>query len=437
MILRPGQRVFTVSSQLPITIGQSIGEGGQGEVYLGDLSGQQVAVKWYFPYYPHQEDVRQRLQYLITNGAPSDRFLWPFALLNSPNVPSFGYAMQLVERSFQTLPDLWSQEPRPSLRVLATVGMNLAHSFLQVHAKGLCYRDISDRNIFYDPRTGEIRIADNDNVGVKDKPGEVAGTWEYMAPEVARGETPPNRATDLHSLAVVLFQIFMVQHPLSGKKELAIPPNLSQENRIRFYGKEPVFIFDPVDHSNEPIPGYPEYDNALHYWPIYPQFVRNLFTRAFTTGLHDPVNGRVAEGEWRQAFSRLRDCIFNCPACNEDNIFDEDATRAANGAMQPCRQCVAVPPIPPHIRIGANRVMLNRDTQLYPHHVDNHRLYDFSRPVAAVSAWNPPALQNLSATKWTVRAAEGATSEISQGSATPLADRSTIYFGTSEGAVRL
>lgn len=436
-ILHPGQRVFTITSQIPITIEGPLGEGGQGEVYRGDLSGQPVAVKWYFPDYPHQDEVRARLQFLISSGSPSERFLWPLSLVGCPQTPCFGYAMQLAEPPFVTLPDLWSAEPRPPMRVLSTVGMNLAHSFLQVHAKGLCYRDISDRNIFFDPGSGEVRIADNDNVGVKDKPGEVAGTWEYMAPEVARGEMPPNRATDLHSLAVVLFQIFMLWHPLQGKKELKFPPNLSLDNKIRLYGKEPVFIFDPVDHSNEPITGDRDFQNVLYYWPTYPAFLRDLFTRAFTTGLHDPVNGRVAEGEWRQAFSHLRDSIFHCPGCGEENLFDEDATRAANGVMRPCVRCGAVPPIPPHIRIGTVRVMLNRDTQLYPHHIDNHCLYDFSRPMAAVSGWTPITLQNLSPQKWVVRAADGATSEVPPGGTTVLADRSVINFGTTEGAVRL
>jgi eukaryotic-like serine/threonine-protein kinase len=438
-LLRTGQAVFTITkpARWEIVIREWLGEGGQGEVYGGDLSGEDVAVKVYFPHYPHQNELRARLQTLINVGAPSERFLWPMSLVDAPQVPSFGYAMKRARPPFLVLTELWDGEPRPPLRVLATLGMNLAQSFLQVHAKGLCYRDISARNIFYDPSSGEIRIADNDNVGVKDEPGEVAGTWEYMAPEVARGEVTPNRSTDLHSLAVVLFQIFLLWHPLLGKKELLIPPAMSQENAIRFYGKEPVFIFDPVDHSNEPIPGSPEYANVLRLWPQYPLFLRNLFTRAFTAGLHDALNGRVAEGEWRQAFSRLRDSVFHCPACGVELFFDEDATRAAGGKMQPCDQCGAIPRIPPHIKFGVNRVMLNRDTQLYPHHVDNHRQYDFSRPVAAVSAWPPPTLQNLSTRKWVMRTEDGATSEIPPGGTAALVDRGTINFGTTEGAVRL
>jgi hypothetical protein len=436
-ILRTGQSVFTVPQQTPISISGFIARGGQGEVYCADLGGQPVAVKWYFSNYPHQAELHQRISDLVSLGAPSESFLWPFALVAAPGVPVFGYVMPFVGAPFTSLPAIWHSEPRPPQRVLAAVGMNLAHSFVQLHAKGLCYRDISDGNIFYHPVTGDIRIADNDNVGVKDRPGEVAGTRGYMAPEVVRREAVPSRTTDLHSLAVVLFQVLMLQHPLVGKRELEIPLHMSEENQIYFYGKAPVFIFDPADHSNELIPGHSDYADALAAWPVYPAFLRELFTRAFTEGLRDPENGRVTDGEWRRAFARLRDSIFYCPACGEENFLDEDAVRAAAGAMPPCRHCAAVPPIPPHIKFGSGRVMLNRDTQLFPHHVDSRRAYDFSRPVAAVTATPPPVLQNLSAQKWTLRTTEGGISEIPPGAAAPLPDRSTINFGSTEGVVRL
>ncbi len=57
--------------------------------------------------------------------------------------------------------------------------------------------------------------------------------------------------------------------------------------------------------------------------------------------------------------------------------------------------------LPPRIRIGRAVVMLNHDTRLYPHHVDEKSMYDFSAPVAEVAAhptrpgvWG---LKNLSA----------------------------------------
>ena len=59
-------------------------------------------------------------------------------------------------------------------------------------------------------------------------------------------------------------------------------------------------------------------DNPLAYWPLYPQFVRDLFTRAFTDGLTDPINGRVRESEWRSALLQLADSIMYCGGCGAD-----------------------------------------------------------------------------------------------------------------------
>ncbi len=67
-----------------------------------------------------------------------------------------------------------------------------------------------------------------------------------MAPEIVRGEAVPGTQTDLFSLAVLLFYMFVMHHPLEGKKELAIKC-LDLPAMKKLYGTEPLFIFDPVD----------------------------------------------------------------------------------------------------------------------------------------------------------------------------------------------
>jgi eukaryotic-like serine/threonine-protein kinase len=61
---------------------------------------------------------------------------------------------------------------------------------------------------------------------------------------------------------------------------------------LRIFGMEPVFIFDPVDHSSEPVPGYQ--DGVLAFWPIYPAFLQDLFIRSFTEGI---LGGLINEYE--------------------------------------------------------------------------------------------------------------------------------------------
>ena len=58
------------------------------------------------------------------------------------------------------------------------------------------------------------------------------------------------------------------------------------------YGKNAVFIFDPLDDSNRPLAT--AHENAYVFWPLYPDFLRRLFTRAFTAGMSDPL-GSIGE----------------------------------------------------------------------------------------------------------------------------------------------
>ncbi len=452
-LLTPGQKVRTEGSGLPCKVEEFLGGGGQGEVYRASLAGRPVALKWYLPAAATAEQ-HVALELLAKKGPPTDRFLWPLELAAAPDVPGFGYVMPLREPRYRGIVDLMKRRVEPTFRALATAGLELADSYLQLHAKGLCYRDISFGNVFFDPETGEVLICDNDNVAVDGSAtAGVLGTPRFMAPEVVRGEALPSTQTDLFSLAVLLFYMLMVHHPLEGAKEAAIRC-LDLPAMTRLYGAEPVFIFDPQDASNRPLPGC--HDNALTFWPIYPAFLRDLFTKAFTDGIRDPQHGRVRESEWRAAMVRLRDAVMYCARCGAENFYDADRLRQVHGSQftvhgsqlavrgaseqAACWACGGQLALPPRIRVGRSVVVLNHDTRLFPHHVDDQRLYDFSQPVAAVSRHptNPAlwGLQNVSPEKWVISGADGV-KVVAPGRNVTLAPGIRINFGRVEGEVRV
>jgi serine/threonine protein kinase len=346
--------------------------------------------------------------------------------------------MPLREQRFRGIVDLMKGRIDPSFRALATAGFELAHSFLQLHSKGLCYRDISFGNLFIDPPSGETLICDNDNVVVDgDANGGILGTPRFMAPEIVRGEALPGTQSDLFSLAVLLFYLFILHHPLEGQQEHLIH-SFDLPAMTQLYGTDPVFIFDPKDRSNAPVPGY--HDNALAFWPIYPQFLRDLFTRAFTEGISDPAHGRVREGEWRVAMIRLRDSILYCHHCGAENFYDP--ARIGVSPAPVCWSCGSDWKLPFRMRIGRSVIVLNHDTQLYPHHVDEQRPYDFSSPVAAIARHpSQPALwglKNLSAETWSFQTAiEPGAVELQPGRSVTLAAGTRINFGKSVGEIRL
>jgi len=434
-LLKPGQQLFFSTFVEPCTIIECLGGGTQGEVYQIEFAGRLLALKWYFPEFATAAQ-REIIKSLIARRSPYERFLWPELLVSPEGTAGFGYLMRLRERGFCGLNDLMMNRVDASFRALATAGLELSQSFWQLHCKGLCYCDINFGNIFFDPDTGNILICDNDNIGITGQTGPgVSGTLGFMAPEIVRGESPPNADSDLFSLAVLLFHLFMIHHPLEGRREADIVC-LDLRARMRLYGYDPLFIFDPVDNSNEPLPGI--HQNALLYWPLYPRFFRRLFIRSFTDGLRDPLNGRVRETEWRDSMIRLRDAIFDC-ACGSENFWDED-TPSENLGRQFCWQCKQAVKPPPRLCFGKQHiVMLNHDTRIYNHHVDPSRSFEFSNPVAEVIQ-NPHdpkiwGLRNLTGHPWKCITMTGQHIEIPAGRSVSVIVGTRIDFGCSEAQI--
>jgi len=369
-------------------------------------------------------------------GAPTEKFLWPLEVITDPNVKGFGYIMPLRPKNFKNIVDLMKRRIEPSFFALSTAGFQLADSYFHLHINGLSYRDISFGNVFFDPLTGEVLICDNDNVTFdKTDTSAVYGTPRFMAPEIVKGIARPSTDTDRFSLAILLFYMFFISHPLEGKKESAIHA-LDAPAMKKLYGDEPVFIFDPNDQSNAPDPKF--HRNALIYWQIYPQFFKDLFIRVFTQGIQDPENGRVFESEWRSGLIKLRDSIVFCQKCGCENFCDVDSLKKSGDNAPKCWNCNATITLPPRIKIGNLVVFLNHTTKLYPYHLDPLS-YDFSKSIAELSR-NPSnpdiwGLKNISDRSWKVTKPDGTAIEVPPGKNVALGKGIRINFGRSEGEI--
>jgi len=433
---RPGQTVWLEIAGERCEIKELIGSGGQGQVYHTSINGQDCALKWYFP--PSATDAqRTAIERLIQKGPPNDRFLWPLDTAVCQGHTSFGYLMPLREPRYRGMAELMSRAVDPTFRTLTTMALELADSFLRLHSLGFCYSDISFGNIFFDPVTGEISICDNDNVAVDGEgQSDVLGTPRFMAPEIVREEAKPNIGTDLYSLAVILFYMFMLHHPLEGRREREVPC-LDLSAMKKLYGTDALFIFDPKHGANRPVAGV--HNNATLFWNLYPGYVRDIFTRAFTEGLRDP-GARVRESEWRTVFTRMRDQIFYCHHCGAENFLADEGDLPGPLVEQKCWSCQEIPVQPMRLLIGRHSIVLNQDTLLYPHHLDANRRNDYSEIMAEMvphpkrpDVWG---LKNVSGQTWTTIPPSGAPIvEVASGRSVSLVPGLRIRFGVSEGTV--
>jgi hypothetical protein len=124
-----------------------------------------------------------------------------------------------------------------------------------------------------------------------------------------------------------------------------------------------------------------------------------------------------------------------------ENFYDPDTLKAAGGKAGTCWSCGATLTLPPRMRIAKHIIMLNSDTMLYPHHVDDQRMYVFKEPIAQVSRhpkdpklWG---LKNLSDEKWFITTADGSVKEVPPGRSFTLAKGTKVNFGKAQGEIRV
>lgn len=406
-----------------------LGAGGQGEVYDVECNGQHYALKWYFKHMATREQ-KAILDNLVTKGAPDVSFLWPQVLIFEKFGEPFGYIMPLRPKNHKSIVDMMKRRAEPSFYALCRAAYNLTNGYQKLHSMGYSYRDISFGNLFFDPANGDVLICDNDNVsanGIDDS--SIYGTPRFMAPEIVMRNAKPSRNTDLYSLAVLLFYMFMMGHPLEGKLEADIKcMDIHAMNKL--YGSHPVFVFDPADRTNRPVPGYQ--DNVLIYWDLYPQMLRDLFTESFTLGLVAP-NKRITEKVWLDTFANLMSCIVICPKCGAEVFFDED--KKAKNVAHTCWNCKSVVQIPASIVIGKSRVLLQKDAKLYSHHINVD--YDMNTVVGIVvqNPKNPNlwGIRNESKDNWTYIKPDGMQIPIAVGKSAAIAKDIKINFGQVTG----
>ncbi len=444
MTLAIGQKVFSEAAQVELVVKKKLGEGAQGVVFLVEGPQGSQAVKWYVPRQATAEQ-KAAILYLVGIGPPRGpagrRFIWPQDLVTAEGIQQFGYLMPLIDTNrFADLGEVWARrKPAPGLDVLCEISFQISNTYRTLHLSGHCYRDISLGNLMFDPITGDVLICDNDNVGVNCQSSfQVWGTMPYMAPELIRGEVDhPSTETDLHSLAVLLFQLWVWHHPLHGTMEYDVRC-WDDPARRKIYGLTPVFIFDPTDDRNR-LPNDPTYAVAAQRWALCPQSLHKLFENAFTVGLRSPAR-RVTEGEWQSLFLQLKDGAIACPSCHAISLWEPGQTSLTCWNPR-CRKPMAIPPrLVFSLPGGTHHVLLTRGAEVLRRHIDPTCPLDDASDLLGHMKRNPNnpnvwGLCNLTATPWSATAADGKTIEVPPQKSVPLATGLKVNIGGTIGDI--
>lgn len=309
-----GTRLITDSNN-EIIIEGKLGAGGSGCVYLATYKGEKKAVKVFYTKGYETEIQRRKLDRLFRMNFPDGRFVWPLDLIVSGDI--VGYVMDLVPPEYCSMGDILRGKAKfSSFRAVATAAIEIAAAMRCLHAMGFIYPDYNTENIFIDPNRGKVRICDTEQITVFGKQSNIMGTPRFMAPEIVRGEREPSTQSERFSLAVIIFLLLTMTHPLEGKRSLSI--FLTPEMELQLYGTDPVFILDPDDDRNRPVTGVHVAIEKI--WPELPSYMKDMFIRQFSREVMMHPEKRATEGEWLDLLMRFYSEIVPCPSCGGDSF---------------------------------------------------------------------------------------------------------------------
>ena len=207
-------------------LGESLGSGGMGEVYLAHdgVLERDVALKVLRSQYAGDEEFAERFR-LEARSAAS---------LSHPNI------VQVYDRgeaedgtsyiAMEYVPGGTLKEqivrrgPLGDLET-AVVGAQIADALGAAHERGMIHRDIKPQNVLVsasgDLKVTDFGIARAASAVTSSASGAIFGTAGYISPEQAMGE-PVGPASDLYSLGVVLYEMLTGGLPFAADNSIAV-----------------------------------------------------------------------------------------------------------------------------------------------------------------------------------------------------------------------
>lgn len=419
--LKEGQQIKTIDGE-DIEIIEFLAKGGQGEVYKVLFRGEHKALKWYTCVFQNIKEFRNNLKANVNAQSPAKEFLWPLAVTKKC-YGSFGYVMDLIPDGYYEVDQFRMANVKfSSFKAAVEACIQINSAFRTLHLNGYAYQDLSGGNFVIDPVKGNVLICDNDNVAPDGVSTGILGTPGFMAPEVVAGKSMPNKRSDQFSMAVLFFILLCANHPLEGKRWNDITL-LSPEDSMRLYGTDPLFIYDPEDSSNAPVPGV--HNNVLMRWSFLPEYMRDIFIKAFSRQAMENPSRRVNEIDWLQALCRFRSDIVKCknPECGGEVFLN-------NAASTQCDCCGTVYNVSNKIMLPMYEIPVVPKARIYQCQLGTCSLEEALRPVAVmVSKEGKPGIKNKSGMIWAATTPGGKRKKVEPDDVIPIKPGITFKVG--------
>ena len=207
-------------------LGEFLGSGGMGEVYLAhdEVLERDVALKVLRSHYAGDEVFAERFRREARSAAS----------LSHPNIVQVydrgeaedgtSYiAMEYVPGG--TLKEQIERRAPFGARETAAVGAQIADALGAAHERGVIHRDIKPQNVLVtasgDLKVTDFGIARAASAVTTSASGAIFGTAGYISPEQAMGE-PVGPRSDLYSLGVILYEMLTGELPVTADNSIAV-----------------------------------------------------------------------------------------------------------------------------------------------------------------------------------------------------------------------
>jgi serine/threonine-protein kinase len=207
-------------------LGESLGSGGMGEVYLARdrVLERDVALKVLRSQYAGNEEFAERFRREARSAAG----------LSHPNIVQVydrgetqdgtSYiAMEYVPGG--TLKEQIERRGPFGASETAAVGAQITDAIGAAHERGVIHRDIKPQNVLVtasgDLKVTDFGIARAASAVTSSASSAIFGTAGYISPEQALGE-PVGPASDLYSLGVILYEMLTGELPFTADNSIAV-----------------------------------------------------------------------------------------------------------------------------------------------------------------------------------------------------------------------
>lgn len=411
-----------------VKVEKFLAEGGQGGVYIADYNGQKKALKWYkkgslganpTAFY---ENIKEN----VKRGIPSPEFLWPLDITEWVD-GTFGYIMDLRPDGYYEVSQYIVKSVKfKSYRTTIDAAMHIVSAFRILHNAGYSYQDLNDGNFFINPENGKVLICDNDNVAPDDTETGIIGKPRYMAPEIVLRKNKPNSLSDRFSMSIILYTLFCLNHPLEGKKNLK---PASTDMMEKLYGSEPLFMMDPDDDSNGPHPVVNK--NSLAVWPCLPDYMKEIFMKAFSQKACQKPSARPREVEWLNVLTRFRSEIVACQ-CGKNEVFTQQ------GEPCNCEKCGRKVDIRYKLVLSGYSIPAIKDSRIFRCQLGVCDEKDALEPVAQVVEKKDSGalgIRNKSGKRWDATTTKGTARKVEPDEVIPL--KGGIKFNVGDATVAI